>query len=790
MKRYHIYTGIISAICVVLCLMTIFVFKIKDMTAAKGEINDFNTGWTIVRPDGSSSEIEELPYSEPSKAYEVFAIENTIPEEYRGKTISFLSADKELRVFVDGNVIYEFGKEDKRLFGNTPGSITNFIELPSNFEEGKIRIESVSPYNGYASNFLNITIGDKDVIELMLIRKNLINYLFCMTIMFCAILLFIFELIDVFSKQPFSGVSYLGGICSLGSIYHAIETKTLNIFFGNQTLYSVIVFLVIMIMPVYLCMYYLCSYDEKFSKRIKINLYASYVNIILQVCVQIFGIADFMIIAPLSHAMIMITIINLVSITVQVVHKTYKDEGIINRKLLVESIGVAAILIGSATDIIRFYISPVGDMGKYGRLGMLMFSILTFLVHLRSISSRYVTKVEENVSLMTKLLEKAKAENKAKSVFLANMSHEIRTPMNSIMGFAEILLKQKMNEEQEEYVANIRESSRSLLNIINDILDISKIESGKIELVESYFSTSKLLNSVMMEIKPLADKKGLEFAFDIGEDLPTTFLGDEIRFREILVNVLNNAVKYTNFGTVTLAVKNNSIIDDVCNCSIRISDTGIGISEEYRETIFDAFEQADQLKNKGIEGTGLGLSIVKGYVTLMGGTISVESELGHGSTFAIDIPLKVIDATPVGKIAINKTSGVESEIGDIQIEDRTALVVDDSIVNLKVIRKILENYGLKVDDSSSGEKAVEMCQNKHYDMIFMDQMMPGMDGVTAMKKIREIAGYESGSKNKIFVLTANAIHGVEAELLSEGFDEYFSKPIDFKAIEDALTKYW
>ena len=156
-----------------------------------------------------------------------------------------------------------------------------------------------------------------------------------------------------------------------------------------------------------------------------------------------------MIIAPLSHAMIMITIINLVSITVQVVHKTYKDEGIINRKLLVESIGVAAILIGSATDIIRFYISPVGDMGKYGRLGMLMFSILTFLVHLRSISSRYVTKVEENVSLMTKLLEKAKAENKAKSVFLANMSHEIRTPMNSIMGFAEILLKQKMNEEQE-----------------------------------------------------------------------------------------------------------------------------------------------------------------------------------------------------------------------------------------------------------------------------------------------------------------------------------------------------
>ena len=773
-----------------ICLSAVFVFKIKDMTAANGEIYDFNEGWVLSRPDGSLTEIESLPYTEPSKAHEVYAIENVIPDEYRGMTISFLSADKELSVSVDGKVIYEFGKEDKRLFGHTPGSITNFIDLPEDYSEGKIRIEVVSPYDGYATNFLNITAGAKDVIEFALVKKNLVNYLFCMIILFSAVMLVVFELIDVFSKQPVSGVAYLGVLCFFGAIYHAIETKSLNIFFGNQTFYSIIVFIVIMIMPVFLCMYYLCSYDEKFQKRIKANLLLCYANIAVQICIQVFGIADFMVIAPLSHAIIMITIINLVAITNKTLIHKYKETGKFNKYLLLEGIGVLSILIGSAVDIITFYISPVGEMGKYGRIGMLVFSVLMLMIHVRSISSRYVTQVKENVDLMSKLLDKANAENRAKTVFLANMSHEIRTPMNSIMGFAEILLKQGISGEQEEYVLNIRESSQNLLSIINDILDISKIESGKMELVENEFSTEKLFSSVLMEIGLLAQKKGLEFRYAIDEKLPKTFFGDEVRIREVLVNVLNNAIKYTHTGYVSLAVMPGNVKDDVMVLEIKVEDTGIGISKESQKLIFDAFEQVEQLKNKGIEGTGLGLSIVKGYLSLMHGNVSVESEVGQGSVFSISIPLSVIDKSPAGLIAPEKAKNVQSGISDMKLEKKTALVVDDSMVNLKVIRKILESYGLVVDDANGGEKSVEMCKNKQYDAVFMDQMMPGMDGITAMKEIRKIPGYEIGGQNKIFVLTANAIKGVEQELIAEGFDEYFSKPIDIGAIEKTLSRYW
>ena len=790
MKKYHFLTCILTAVCIMICLSAVFVFKIKDMTAANGEIYDFNEGWVLSRPDGSLTEIESLPYTEPSKAHEVYAIENVIPDEYRGMTISFLSADKELSVSVDGKVIYEFGKEDKRLFGHTPGSITNFIDLPEDYSEGKIRIEVVSPYDGYATNFLNITAGAKDVIEFALVKKNLVNYLFCMIILFSAVMLVVFELIDVFSKQPVSGVAYLGVLCFFGAIYHAIETKSLNIFFGNQTFYSIIVFIVIMIMPVFLCMYYLCSYDEKFQKRIKANLLLCYANIAVQICIQVFGIADFMVIAPLSHAIIMITIINLVAITNKTLIHKYKETGKFNKYLLLEGIGVLSILIGSAVDIITFYISPVGEMGKYGRIGMLVFSVLMLMIHVRSISSRYVTQVKENVDLMSKLLDKANAENRAKTVFLANMSHEIRTPMNSIMGFAEILLKQGISGEQEEYVLNIRESSQNLLSIINDILDISKIESGKMELVENEFSTEKLFSSVLMEIGLLAQKKGLEFRYAIDEKLPKTFFGDEVRIREVLVNVLNNAIKYTHTGYVSLAVMPGNVKDDVMVLEIKVEDTGIGISKESQKLIFDAFEQVEQLKNKGIEGTGLGLSIVKGYLSLMHGNVSVESEVGQGSVFSISIPLSVIDKSPAGLIAPEKAKNVQSGISDMKLEKKTALVVDDSMVNLKVIRKILESYGLVVDDANGGEKSVEMCKNKQYDAVFMDQMMPGMDGITAMKEIRKIPGYEIGGQNKIFVLTANAIKGVEQELIAEGFDEYFSKPIDIGAIEKTLSRYW
>ena len=786
-KINHIIISFVMLFVLFMCFMSIKIFDIKDMTASKGEIYDYNEGWTLVRPDGTQQPIDVLPYSEPSQALDVYFLNKHIEDVDAGKTIRFLSADKVLSITLDGNVIYEFGTEDKRLFGHTPGSITNFVELPDDLGDGELSIMMVSPYNDYATNICQMVIGEANIVELDLIKHNLFNYFICMIILFSALMLIIMEFIEIFSKQKFTGKIYLGAICLFGAVYHAIETKSLNLFYGNQTLYSIFVFIVIMILPPLMSMYYLCSIEDKYKKRFQVNFIIGIANMAFQIAIQMLDIADFMVIAPLSHVIILFTVINVDVAIIQLNIEKYKETHELKLSLIFEMVGITSIMLGSFIDIVRFYIAPVGDMGKYGRIGMLIFSIITLVIHIRMISVRYLEQVNKNMEFMKTHIREVENANRSKSLFLANMSHEIRTPMNSILGFSEILLKQDMTDEQKEYIENIRESSDNLLAIINDILDLSKIETGKMEIIENEFATKPLIKGVCKQIKSLAEKKGLEFKVDVSKTLPKSFYGDEVRIREVLINVLNNAVKYTPKGSVSLDISADEIINNITTISIKVTDTGIGISKDNIDLIFNAFEQADRHKNKGIEGTGLGLSIVRSYIELMHGWINVDSEVGKGSTFTVNIPLSVIDATPIGEIVYDRVEGPKSRISDIKV-DKKVLVVDDSLVNLKVIGKTLEHYGITVETVNSGQKGIDACKENIYDIIFMDQMMPVMDGVEAMHQIREIPGYEKNGEHKIVALTANAIKGVEEELLEEGFDGYLKKPIEFDKLEKLLVE--
>lgn len=385
----------------------------------------------------------------------------------------------------------------------------------------------------------------------------------------------------------------------------------------------------------------------------------------------------------------------------------------------------------------------------------------------------------------------AEAANMAKSAFLANMSHEIRTPMNSISGFSELMLKMDdVPETAKHYAEDIRDSAHNLLAIINDILDLSKLESGHMELVERKYFISRIFQDIYSTNKQMAEHKDLKLIMNIDPSIPEKLYGDNTKIRSIIMNLMSNAVKYTAEGSVEFRATLVNKSEDSATFEFAITDTGSGIKEEDIDRLFNSFEQVNVKLHEGIEGTGLGLSIVKGYVDLMGGKILVNSTYGKGSEFKVILTQKIVCGKPIGEFTTTTKNGGTSKIGSLKISDTKVLVVDDNKVNLRVAAATLNMYGLEVDMAQSGAESIEKCKNTEYDLVFMDQMMPEMDGIEAMKTIRTISDcYSQGGKSKIIVLTANAISGARDELLSVGFDEYLGKPMNYSRLEYLLRLF-
>ena len=386
---------------------------------------------------------------------------------------------------------------------------------------------------------------------------------------------------------------------------------------------------------------------------------------------------------------------------------------------------------------------------------------------------------------------RARAANEAKSNFLANMSHEIRTPINAVLGMNEVILRECKDEKILEYARNIEGAGRTLLSLINDILDFSKIEAGSMEIHDVNYDLISVLNDVYNMIHLKAEQKSLELIFNIAEDLPETLLGDEMRIRQIMVNILNNAVKYTTEGSVTLQLTGSREFDSRIILKIEVIDTGSGIKEEDKNSLFEKFKRLDIDNNKTIEGSGLGLSITSSLIDLMGGSIMVESEYGEGSTFTVMLPQSIVSDKPIGNFK-DKLAGASKEHKEykekLTAPDAEILVVDDTPMNHVVIQELLKPTLIKVDPARSGMEGVEKQHAKRYDLIFLDYRMPGMDGIETLDAIKKDT--DGANKNTpVIVLTANAISGAKENFIREGFDDYLSKPIESEKLEETLIKY-
>ncbi len=379
----------------------------------------------------------------------------------------------------------------------------------------------------------------------------------------------------------------------------------------------------------------------------------------------------------------------------------------------------------------------------------------------------------------------------AKTTFVSNISHEIRTPINAVLGMDEMILRESKDPIITSYAEDIHNAGNVLLNLINDVLDFSKIESGKLDIIPVDYSPASLVSDIYTLSKLKADAKYLNFSVNVASDLPSMLYGDDVRIKQIIINLLSNAIKYTTEGIVELTMGYERKSDAVISLNVAVKDSGIGIKPEDIDRLFDEYSRFDTKKNRNVEGTGLGMSIVCKLLNMMGSELQIDSTYGVGSRFSFSILQKVVDNTPTGFLDLDKVkekSDASFHEQTIYAPDARILVVDDTPLNIKVVESLLKDSGMTIDTATSGARCLKATSMIDYDLVLLDHRMPKMDGVETLHILRE-REKETGRRTPVVVLTANVVSGAKEYYVSEGFDDFLSKPINPEYLDEILTQY-
>ena len=405
--------------------------------------------------------------------------------------------------------------------------------------------------------------------------------------------------------------------------------------------------------------------------------------------------------------------------------------------------------------------------------------------------SYYMSLESEDVKLIEELAiekENANLANNAKSQFIANVSHEIRTPINAVLGMDEMILRETQEEKTRQYASDIKSAAQSLHGIINEILDMSKMESGKMEILPVNYNMRSLINDAISIIQMKADTKNLILETKINPEIPAGYRGDEMKIKQILNNILSNAVKYTNTGSITFRLDGERVSNNRAKLHFEIADTGIGMKKEDLEQLFVEFRRFDTEKNREVEGTGLGMSITMQLLSMMDSKLEASSEYGAGSVFSFDLEQEIWDDSALGDFRSYSARKEEKYEKSFEAPNIKVLVVDDNAINRKVFIGLLKETKLLIDEASSGPECINMVKKNRYAIIFMDHMMPDMDGIECYHKLKLLDNNMSKDA-KVIMLTANAVAGAKELYLDEGFDDFMAKPIVPEKLEEMIKKY-
>lgn len=637
--------------------------------------------------------------------------------------------------------------------------------------------------------------GAGEVLVIGMSGSNLVEIVCCLLIVISAIILFVLALIRWCTRQQSRGGIFLGLFGLTAGVYCFVGTDTVNLFLDMQGVWVLQEYLMLM-MLLFLTLYFERNLGSMFPRRFAWLLCIVCFNAVIQIVLELLGIQNLVVMADVSTIVLgVVCLVTIVSL-IQLVCKSRRYQ------ILIPIISVSVLLAGEAAKVILNHFSMYAYAEVATLYAMAVFGLLLAILHVLRISKEYRMDAEERVKAAEKqnsqlalakleadsAKHEALAANEAKGKFLARMSHEIRTPISVVLGMDEMILRESKEPNVREYAMDIRTAGQSLLSLINDILDFSKIDSGKMEIVPVVYEISSMIHDLVNMTLQRAKSKGLQLVVEIDHEIPTRLYGDDVRIRQVLTNILTNAVKYTEKGTVWLRVRSR-VRGETVVLFFEVEDTGIGIKAEDLPKISAEFERIEVERNRHIEGTGLGMSITVQLLALMDSKLQIESEYGKGSKFYFELEQKIVDSTPIGDFESKVRQMAEnfSYESSFLAPDAKLLVVDDNAVNRRVLRNLLKETQIQVSEAGGGAECLRLVQGNHYDLIFLDHMMPEMDGVETLHRMRALSEFPC-KDTPVVVLTANAVTGAKEEYLKEGFDDFLSKPIVPDKLESMIRK--
>lgn len=775
--KFNNVLGLFIKLCFALIILTIVVGNIvsPDLDLFEEEAKVYDREWVKENADGSMESFT-MPTSLNLAKNEQVTIKTTLPDQIEDGTHMAINTGKCYKAYIDDKEIYSFDNTISKL----PGMITKpiIVPIPLKADYSGKQLTLVVTDGKYERGMVHSAyIGTMMGIVFQLIKNSALQFSSAILLVIASfITIGIFTYVEKSNKRKAPLIYLAEGILCISS-WIIFNSHLFQIVFRGYFFDGIVGFMLVMIMAVPFFLYFDEILEKRYHTIFVVGESLSILNFIVLTFLHMTKILSYYTVLVYIDGILAVYIVVMVVCTLIDYFVRKKKE----HKFVL--LGLLGLSVFSILEIV-VTISNAKMPFKFDISGIAVIAGMIILLFFATLDQVRVLDAQKQAT------QNAIAATKAKSDFLANMSHEIRTPINAIMGMNEMVLQESNQDSVKEYAKDISSASENLLRIVNDILDFSKIESGKLEIINDNYDLGEIIYDVTTLVNMKAESKGLKLSVIVDENLPSKLYGDDKRVREIITNVLNNAVKYTEQGFVNLII-NGVTKDNIVELNIRVEDSGQGIKEEDVDKIFSGFSQVNVKQNKNIEGTGLGLSITKRLVELMNGSITVESEFGKGSIFTVILPQQIVSSEKMGNYMSHRHVSSEvatTESKEFEIPNAKILVVDDTPLNLKVISKFLTKTKAEVECAASGEEMLSLIQENHYDIIFLDHMMPNMDGIEALKASKELQNNKCENV-PVIALTANAIVGAKEMYLEAGFNDYLSKPVKIEILYEMLNKY-